>query len=62
MIPLNNNDKIKVCNNFLDFLKKVKFQLVHNYTKSKANIIREELCIKVFHPKYVDKLWTFDDC
>jgi hypothetical protein len=62
MIPLNNNDKIKICNNFLDFLKNVKFQLIHNYTKSKVNIIREELCIKVFHPKYVDKLWTFDDC
>jgi len=62
MIPLNNNDKIKVCNNFLEFLKKVKFQLVHNYTKSNVDIIREELCIKVFHPKYVDKLWTFDDC
>jgi len=37
------------------------FELNKKYLKEKMDIIREEICIKVFHPRFVDRLWTFDD-
>ena len=38
------------------------FELNKKYLKDHMDIIREELCIKVFHPRFVDKLWSFDEC
>ena len=37
------------------------FELNKEYLKERMDIIREEICIKVFHPRFVDKLWTFDE-
>jgi len=37
------------------------FELNLEYLKERMDIIREELCIKVFHPRFFNKLWTFEE-
>jgi len=37
------------------------FELNKKYLKEKMDIIREDLCIKVFHPHNEGKLWSFND-
>jgi hypothetical protein len=56
-----NHENLIIYKKCLDVLKKALFELNHNFKKSKMDLIREDICIKVFHPRFVDKLWTFDD-
>lgn len=37
------------------------FEINKQYLKERIDIFREELCIKVFHPKNEGKLWFFDE-
>jgi hypothetical protein len=37
------------------------FEINKQYLKERIDIFREELCIKVFHPKNEGKLWFLDE-
>lgn len=56
-----NHEDIVIYEQCLNILKKASFELDHNFKKSKMDLMREDICIKVFHPRFVDRLWTFDE-
>lgn len=56
-----NTEDIIIYEKCRDVLKKALFEMNHNFKKSKMDLMREDICIKVFHPRFVDRLWTFDD-
>jgi hypothetical protein len=56
-----NIEDIIIYEKCLNILKKALFEVNHNFKKSKMDLMREDICIKVFHPRFVDRLWTFDD-
>jgi hypothetical protein len=56
-----NTEDIIIYEKCRDVLKKALFEVNHNLKKSKMDLMREDICIKVFHPRFVDRLWTFDD-
>jgi len=61
---IKNNNSLKdiiIYQKCINILKKGSFELNHNYKRSKMDIIREDICIKAFHPRFFNKLWTFED-
>jgi hypothetical protein len=56
-----NIEDIIIYEKCLNILKKALFEVNHNFKKSKMDLMREDICIKVFHPRFVDRLWTFDE-
>jgi hypothetical protein len=56
-----NIEDIIIYEQCLNILKKALFEMNHNFKKSKMDLMREDICIKVFHPRFVDRLWTFDE-
>ena len=61
LLSNENTEDIIIYEQCLNVLKKASFEVNHNFKKSKMDLMREDICIKVFHPRFVDRLWTFDD-
>ena len=60
-ISNENPENIIIYEQCLNVLKKALFEVKHNFKKSKMDLMREDICIKVCHPRFVDRLWTFDE-
>ena len=61
LLSNENTEDIIIYEKCRDVLKKASFEVNHNFKKSKMDLMREDICIKVFHPRFVDRLWTFDE-
>ena len=61
MISEKNDNNLNIYQEYLEVLKKAKFEAHNNYLRSKMDLIREDICKKVFHPKNEGKLWSIDE-